>query len=76
MDKQISQLINEISIETGWSQPRIAVEVGTSQPTINRIMRGQGDCRISTYLAILKVHTTVLASAERRAKRQSAQAAK
>ena len=72
MNKNIAELLNEIFVETGWSQPRLAVEVGTSQPTINRILNGQVNCRASTYLAIVKVHAVVVADATKRAKRRAA----
>lgn len=56
MHKPISILLKEIKTETGWSEPRIAEEIGTSQPTVNRILNGQGECKSSTLLAIVDLH--------------------
>jgi hypothetical protein len=56
MDKDISTLLNEIKAATCWSEPRIAAELGTSQPTVNRILHGQNDCRGSTFMAIVALH--------------------
>jgi transcriptional regulator with XRE-family HTH domain len=60
MDKSISTLMQEIQAATDWSQPRIAEEIGTSQPTVNRILNGhQTDCKGSTMLAIRALHKRV-----------------
>lgn len=56
MDKDPSTLLKEIKTATGWSEPRIATELGTSQPTVNRILRGQPDCRVKTFRAITALH--------------------
>jgi len=61
MDKNISTLLNEIKAESGWSQPRIAAVLGTSQPTVNRILKGQTDCKGSTLRAIEVLHRSVCA---------------
>jgi hypothetical protein len=57
MEKKISILLREISCKSGWSQPRIAIELGTSQPTVNRILGGQDDCMGRTKSAILTLHS-------------------
>jgi predicted transcriptional regulator len=59
MDKPISLKLHEIKAETGWSEPRIADELGTSQPTVNRILNGQVDCKGSTLRAIDALHSRV-----------------
>ncbi|MFZ3286593.1 MAG: hypothetical protein WA191_07055 [Telluria sp.] len=56
MDKDISTLLREIKDSTSWSEPRIAAELGTSQPTVNRILNGQTDCMGSTLNAITALH--------------------
>lgn len=61
MDKKISTLLAEIKSVTGWSEVKIAEEIGTSQPTVNRILNGQDDCKGSTLLAITELHRTACA---------------
>lgn len=61
MDKNISALLREIKDATGWTEPRIASEIGTSQPTVNRILNGQLDCKGSTLRAIVDLHREVTA---------------
>lgn len=61
MDKKISTLLREIKDATQWSEPKIAVEIGTSQPTVNRILNGQEDCKGSTLRAINDLHRSVCA---------------
>lgn len=59
MDKTISNLLQEIKAETGWGEIRLAKELGTSQPTVNRILHGQADCMGSTFSAINRLHARV-----------------
>jgi transcriptional regulator with XRE-family HTH domain len=56
MDKKISTLLREIKNATGWSESRLASKLDTSQPTVNRILNGQEDCKGSTYRAITALH--------------------
>lgn len=63
MDKTITKLLTEVKTETGWSESRIADEIGTKQPTVNRILNGQGDCKGSTLRAIEALHKRVCADA-------------
>lgn len=56
MDKDISTLLREIKAKTGWSEPRLATELGTAQSTVNRILNGQSDCKMSTFRAITELH--------------------
>jgi predicted transcriptional regulator len=58
MDKNISTLLAEIKDATGWSEVKIAEVIGTSQPTVNRILNGQDDCKGSTLRAITDLHRT------------------
>lgn len=59
MDKDIATLLREIKSATDWSEPRIATELGTSQPTVNRILNGQPDCKGTTLRAIVELHARV-----------------
>jgi len=52
MDNQITSLLREIKEATGWTESHIAVQIGTSQPTVSRILNGQSDCKSATYRAI------------------------
>jgi len=61
MDKDIATLLREIKSATDWSEPRIAAELGTSQPTVNRILKGQRDCKGATLRAIVELHGRVCA---------------
>lgn len=64
MTKDLPTLLKEIKDSTKWSEPRIAEEVGVSQPTINRILNGQIECKGSTLLAIQALHKSVLPQPE------------
>jgi hypothetical protein len=59
MDKDICTLLIEIKNETGWSETRIASEIPTSQPTVNRILNGQPDCKGRTDRGIRELHKRV-----------------
>ncbi len=59
MDKDIATLLREIKSATEWSEPRIASEIGTSQPTVHRILKGQPDCKVATFRAIVDLHQKV-----------------
>lgn len=61
MDKQISTLLREVKEATGWTEPQIAEEIGTSQPTVNRILNGQDECKNKTLRAIEALHSRVAA---------------
>jgi len=52
MDKDPSTLLREIKQATGWSETRLATELKTSQPTVNRILNGQSRCLSTTLGAI------------------------
>lgn len=56
MDKNIGTLMQEIRSATGWSEPSLAREIGVSQPTVHRILKGQADCKASTLRAIEALH--------------------
>ncbi|MES2073966.1 MAG: helix-turn-helix transcriptional regulator [Pseudomonadota bacterium] len=54
-----TQYLADIKAATGWSQPQIARKLGVSQPTVYRILNGQGDCESSTWMAITALHKQV-----------------
>lgn len=60
MDTQTPQsLLREIKDATGWSEPRIAKELEVSQPTVNRLMNGQPECKASTWRALCDLREKV-----------------
>jgi hypothetical protein len=61
MDKDISTLLQEIKAATSWSEPRMAAELSISQPTVNRILNGQQECKLATLRAIEAVHARTCA---------------
>jgi hypothetical protein len=71
MDKDIATLLREIKSATEWSEPRIAAELGTSQPTVNRILNGQPDCKGATLRAIVDLHARVCPPEETPARRST-----
>lgn len=60
MENDITIRLSEIKEKTGWSETRLASEIGASQPTVNRILNGQKDCKISTWLAIDSLHKQII----------------
>lgn len=65
MDKDTATLLREIKDASGWSETRIADELGTTQPTVNRILNGQPDCKSSTFRAIESLHGIVCSAAKK-----------
>ncbi|CAB3730636.1 hypothetical protein [Paraburkholderia rhynchosiae] len=49
-----SQLLAEIKALTKLGEKAIGDRIGCSQPTVNRILNGQSDCKSSTLMAILQ----------------------
>ncbi len=49
-----SQLLAEIKSITKLGEKAIGDRIGCSQPTVNRILNGQSDCKSSTLMAILR----------------------
>ncbi|WP_370660093.1 helix-turn-helix domain-containing protein [Massilia timonae] len=66
MDKDPSTLLRELKLATGWSETRLAAELRTSQPTVNRILNGQARCLSTTLGAIAGLHAKQCGSVERR----------
>ncbi len=56
MDKEPTQLLREIKEATGWGQIQLGRELGSSQPTVNRILKGKGFCRVPLYQSIVAMH--------------------
>ncbi|MBR7792325.1 helix-turn-helix domain-containing protein [Undibacterium sp. FT147W] len=52
----ISILLCEIKSKTGWSESKLAAQIGISQPTVNRILRGQTQCMSGTLVSIQSLH--------------------
>ncbi|WP_143748033.1 helix-turn-helix domain-containing protein [Burkholderia sp. JKS000303] len=51
-----TQLLADIKAKTKLSEIAIAERLGTSQPTVNRILRGKSECKSGTLLAIQRWH--------------------
>jgi predicted transcriptional regulator len=56
MEKNIVVLMSEIKNETGFDQTELAKLLGTSQPTVHRILSGQDECKLKTLRAIVDLH--------------------
>lgn len=54
-----TELLTEIKRVTGDGEIALAKRLGISQPTVNRILRGQENCSSKALLAIQRVHADV-----------------
>ncbi|CAN7303550.1 helix-turn-helix transcriptional regulator [Cupriavidus necator] len=63
MDKTHQAKLVEIKARTSLSEVALAQRLGVSQPTVNRIRNGQGDCKGSTLIAIDQLYAEVFGSA-------------
>ena len=52
-------MAKEIREATGWTETELSKALGVSQPTVNRILAGQKDCKSSTYLKLLELYNEV-----------------
>jgi transcriptional regulator with XRE-family HTH domain len=68
MNTPAQELLLKIREHTGWSEPRIATEIKTSQATVNRLLNGQPGCQVSTYLAIESLAKRLKLRSKRRQK--------
>jgi transcriptional regulator with XRE-family HTH domain len=51
-----TQLLREIKVLTGLSEVALAGRLQVSQPTVNRILNGNSECKSGTLLEIQKWH--------------------
>jgi Transposase and inactivated derivatives, IS30 family len=51
-------------VKNGWSEARIAREIGTSQPTVHRIKRGHDGAAYKTVKSLLALAAAVGAGEE------------
>lgn len=51
-----SQLLADIKAKTKLGEKAIGDRIGCSQPTVNRILNGQSDCKSSTLIELQKWH--------------------
>lgn len=56
-----NELLAEIKTKTQLGEIGLAKRLGVSQPTVNRILRGQPNCSSKALLAIQRVHAEVMA---------------
>lgn len=56
MKKHLPTLLAEVRAATKWSQVRLAIELGVTQPTVNRILNGQAKYKADTYCAVVALH--------------------
>lgn len=59
MENNIYLMVSEIRTSTRWPESRIAKKLGVSQPTVNRILNGQENCKASTFQAIAGLYSNV-----------------
>lgn len=56
-----TELLVEIKAATNLGEIGLAKLVGASQPTVNRILRGQANCSSKVLLAIQRAHGEITA---------------
>jgi predicted transcriptional regulator len=66
MDMDISTMLREIKAAMGCGQPTLAHKLRTSQPTINRILNGQTECRSGLYSRISALYSEVVRQGRRK----------
>ena len=59
MDKTHQTKLAELKAHTGLSEVALGERLKVSQPTVNRILNGQGDCKGSTLVAIDRLYGEV-----------------
>ncbi len=62
-------------VHAGWSEARIAKEIGTSQPTIHRIKRGHDRAAYQTVKSLLALVERVVPADKPAANQESSHAA-
>lgn len=56
-----TELLAEIKTQTQLGEIGLAKRLGVSQPTVNRILRGQPNCSSKALLAIQRLYAEVMA---------------
>lgn len=54
-----TELLTEIRQITKDTETALADRLNTSQPTVNRILKGNANCRTELFRAILRLHAEV-----------------
>lgn len=54
-----TELLTQIRTATKMSQKALAKRLRVSQPTVNRILKGQPDCKGATLTAIVALHAEI-----------------
>lgn len=65
MDKNLTTMLREIKDASGWTEVQLASEIGSTQPTVNRILRGQNECKLTTYQSICALHARFICRDQR-----------
>lgn len=64
MMKTCHEMLVEIKAATGLGEIALAKRLEISQPTVNRILNKQVDCKGTTLIKILRLHEEVCVAAE------------
>lgn len=64
MSDMTPQQAVQVLVKNGWSEARIAREIGTSQPTVHRIKRGHDGAAYKTVKSLLALAAAVEAGGE------------
>lgn len=62
--KSATELLLEVRAAVSLSQKELAADLHVSQPTVNRILNGQADCKGTTLSAIIALHRRHVAPGE------------
>ena len=65
MNTTPAQMLNEIKSITGLGEIALAEKLGVSQPTVNRILNGQPDCKGKTLQSIASMYQQAMARLRR-----------
>jgi transcriptional regulator with XRE-family HTH domain len=55
-----AEMLAEIKAATNMVETELATRIGISQPTVNRILRGQPNCTWKVLVAIQRLHAEVM----------------
>lgn len=58
--KSASEMLLEVRAATKFTQKELALGLSVSQPTVNRILNGQADCKGTTLHAIIALYRRVV----------------